>query len=337
VIFTQRGTLGQVAIVPSTDHEMYVVSQSQMRLRVDTAKTTPEFVYYSFCLPRIVDLINSRAIATGVPHINLGILGEIAIAVPPIDIQNAITSVLTAVDDKIAANNKLAQRGRQLGRALLIDVIGGATSAQRVDDLQRQSMLAFGDGYRTKRSELGQPGLGILRVADIGDGTVDAAAIDFVSSQYRAAIGQKTSRPNDVIVSTKGTVGRVAIIPEEMPESVYSPQVCYFRVSRGSPVTPAYLWFWFQSDRFISQAALLKSQTDMADYINLSDIGSLTIDIPGPDDVGLLGALDSLLALFIQAHGESRSLAAIRDTLLPRLMSGEIRVREAEKAVEEAL
>jgi len=44
LVFTQRGTLGQVAIVPSGHHRRYLVSQSQMKLTVDTAKADPLYL-----------------------------------------------------------------------------------------------------------------------------------------------------------------------------------------------------------------------------------------------------------------------------------------------------
>src|SRR4029079_15299732 len=75
VAFTQRGTLGQVGIVPG-GHDRYVISQSQMRLRVDPAKADPRFVYYQFRSPAMVGTIRNNAITTGVPNINLGILPE---------------------------------------------------------------------------------------------------------------------------------------------------------------------------------------------------------------------------------------------------------------------
>ncbi len=55
LVFTQRGTLGQVAEIPSTaNHGRYVVSQSQMKLTVDGAKAIPRFVYYYYRSPRAV-------------------------------------------------------------------------------------------------------------------------------------------------------------------------------------------------------------------------------------------------------------------------------------------
>ncbi len=183
------------------------------------------------------------------------------------------------------------------------------------DDLVKAGYLEIGDGYRTKQSEHGRPGLPILRVAEVLDGRLDPKFEDFVSNAYRRAMGQKISRPGDVVLTTKGTVGRVAMIPTDSPEFVYSPQVCFFRPRSGSPLMNRYLYYWFKGKEFWSQARSLKGQTDMADYINLADIRSLRIELPSEQRqqaiAAVLGALDDKIAVndrIIQACDELRTL-----------------------------
>jgi hypothetical protein len=104
LIFTQRGTLGQVAMIPTDGQASYVVSQSQMRLRVNPAVADTRFVYYACSMPAFLRQVADNAIATGVPHINLGILSRLTIELPLLRHQKAIAAVLGALDDKIAAN-----------------------------------------------------------------------------------------------------------------------------------------------------------------------------------------------------------------------------------------
>src|SRR5713101_3727 len=79
LVFTQRGTLGQVGIVPDATYDKYVVSQSQMRLRVDPTVADPVYVYYVFRSREMRETIEAHAITSGVPHINLGILAKLTI------------------------------------------------------------------------------------------------------------------------------------------------------------------------------------------------------------------------------------------------------------------
>lgn len=166
--------------------------------------------------------------------------------------------------------------------------------------LASAGVLDFGDGYRTKRSEHGTPGYRILRVADVGEGTLSADGPDFVSVGYTDKINSKLSEPGDVLLTTKGTVGRVAIVPEGQEPLVYSPQLCYFRVREPNRLNARYLSYWFRSRDFLRQAAHRANNTDMAAYINLADIRSLELRLPHIDEqraiVEVLGALDDKIA-----------------------------------------
>jgi type I restriction enzyme S subunit len=105
IVFTQRGTLGQVGIVPN-DYERYIVSQSQMKLKVNEEKVSALFVYYYFRTEEAVIRIENVAMSSGIPHTNLGILQNFKIPLPSLFIQKRITSILTAYDDLIENNNQ---------------------------------------------------------------------------------------------------------------------------------------------------------------------------------------------------------------------------------------
>jgi len=94
VIFTQRGTLGQVVRIPlKSRHPKYIISQSQMKLTVDEQKADPIYIVYYFRSPRAVRDINARILATGVPHINLGIFRDFPIVLPPIKLQRRFAEI----------------------------------------------------------------------------------------------------------------------------------------------------------------------------------------------------------------------------------------------------
>src|SRR5689334_17397679 len=92
-------------------------------------------------------------------------------------------------------------------------------------ELTKQGILQLGDGYRTKRSELGLTGVPILRVAEVLDGRIDPTFADHIREEFRPAFHKKASAPGDILVTTKGTVGRIARVRKSDPEFVYSPQL----------------------------------------------------------------------------------------------------------------
>lgn len=192
--------------------------------------------------------------------------------------------------------------------------------------------LLVGDGYRTKRSEHGQPGYRILRVADVLDGRVDLSGEDFVHTDHSRAIGAKLSEPGDVLLTTKGTVGRVAHYPFGVERVVYSPQLCYFRVRDPDVLHARFLGYWFKSPAFATQAAHRANNTDMAAYLNLRDIRSLTLNLPPTPEqraiAEVLGALDDKIAANDRVAATATSLARVefgRQTQeAPRRSTGEV-------------
>jgi type I restriction enzyme, S subunit len=166
-------------------------------------------------------------------------------------------------------------------------------------ELVSESLMEVGAGR--PRSVLDQYPIPILRVADVLDGRIESPSQDRVPGGYRKVIGSKISRPGDVVLTAKGTVGRVALMPPDGPSFAYSPQLCYFRPAASGPLRSRYLYYWFKSTQFWNQADALKGQTDMADYLSLSDIQALKIRIPSLDRqdgiIEVLGSLDDKIAV----------------------------------------
>ncbi|MFC5072668.1 restriction endonuclease subunit S [Kitasatospora cinereorecta] len=341
LVFTRKGTVGQVSMIPrSSRYARYVISGSQVKVRLNEANAVPEFYYYWFASDLGRRSILEHAVTTGVPSLanSLASIRGLAVPCPPVGEQRAIAEVLGALDDKIALNERICVTGLDLGDSYHQVVVdhGGPAQCATFGQLMAEGSLQFGDGYRTKKAEHGTPGLPILRVAEVGEGRITPSFGDHVREEFRSAMGSKTSRSGDVVLTTKGTVGRVALISPYDEEFVYSPQVCFFRPAGDGPISAPFLFHWLRGQEFWRQAAGMKGQTDMADYLSLSDIRSLKISLPTES---ALAAFDRrcgpLHARAEAARLENRTLADLRDTLLPQLVTGKLRVRDAARIVED--
>lgn len=129
IIVTQRGTLGQIARIPAaSDFDIYVLSQSQMKVTVDETRADPTFVYMQLCSEEVTQRFVAQAIRTGVPHVNLGILREFPIAIPPHDVQRLFSD---SVDPLLELADRL---GRENGRlSELRDVLLPKLVTGRID------------------------------------------------------------------------------------------------------------------------------------------------------------------------------------------------------------
>jgi len=107
LVFTQRGTLGQVGLIPKEcEYSRFVISQSQMKLTVDETKADPYFVYFYFRSPTTVHAIQNRTITSGVPHINLETLRNFEVPLPSLPTQQRIAEILSNYDRLIDNNTR---------------------------------------------------------------------------------------------------------------------------------------------------------------------------------------------------------------------------------------
>ena len=140
VIFTQRGTLGQVGLVPADGPSQYVISQSQMRLRVSEVALS-EFVFYAFRSPRMVAHMKGLNSATANPHINLGTLAEVAFPLPPIEEQIRIVEILGAAMTAATESEESATSLRHLRTNLLTALLSGTHEIpESYDDLLSEAV-----------------------------------------------------------------------------------------------------------------------------------------------------------------------------------------------------
>lgn len=135
VLFTQRGTLGQVGMIPfDAEHTVYVVSQSQMKMTC-ADWVPPEYVILSFKQPETIAYIHANAVAVGVPHINLGFLRRFPILIPSTEILRSFGGLVRPLQAKARVNLLESRTLAQLRDTLLPKLLSGEL---RVRDVERE-------------------------------------------------------------------------------------------------------------------------------------------------------------------------------------------------------
>lgn len=123
LLVTQRGTLGQVALIPKgAPFERFVMSQSQMKITVNEEIINSAYLYYWLSSPPMQARIKESAIRTGLPHINLAILRTLPVPLLPLAAQERIVSLLRSIDLKIQSEKTVV--------AALQQVFSSALAAQ---------------------------------------------------------------------------------------------------------------------------------------------------------------------------------------------------------------
>ena len=127
VVFTQRGTLGQVSLVPPGPYSRYLVSQSQMKVTLDRDAVSTDFFHCWFSSDGGQKSISQNTIQTGVPHINLGILRSLPVPLPTYPEQRAIAAALSDVDALLAKLDEFIAKKRNLKQAAMQQLLTGQT------------------------------------------------------------------------------------------------------------------------------------------------------------------------------------------------------------------
>ena len=169
-----------------------------------------------------------------------------------------------------------------------------------VGEMIQDGSLTVGDGYRAKNSELAVSGLPFARAGNIADGFRFSDADRFPKDRLHRA-GDKTSRPGDVVFTSKGTVGRFAFVRRDTEHFVYSPQLCFWRSLDREVIDPYFLYCWVRGPEFFGQFRGVAGQTDMAEYVSLTDQRRMFITLPSVAEqraiAHIVGTLDDKIEL----------------------------------------
>ncbi|WP_167103378.1 hypothetical protein [Mycobacterium sp. DL592] len=165
----------------------------------------------------------------------------------------------------------------------------------RVTELVASGVLRIEDGNhgenRPRPDEFVDTGVPFIRAADMASGVVDYVGAGRINAVARSRIRKGVGAPGDVILSHKGTVGRIAVAPLDAPDYVCSPQTTFWRSLDTDKLDRRFLRYVMQSADFQRQLDVLKGQTDMAPYVSLTDQRSMSLWIPDISYQRLIGAV----------------------------------------------
>jgi type I restriction enzyme S subunit len=167
-------------------------------------------------------------------------------------------------------------------------------------ELQRDGILLVEDGnhgeYRPRPDEFVESGVAFIRAADMSAGRVLFASAARINEKARKRITKGIGAPGDVLLSHKGTVGKVALVAHDAPAFVCSPQTTFWRTLDRERLDSEYLYAFLRSPGFHTQLATRAGETDMAPYVSLTSQRGLSVTVPPIETqraiAHILGTLD---------------------------------------------
>ena len=315
LVFTCWGTIGQVGLIEDEDpYPEYIISNKQMKLTPDQTKANSRFLYYLFSSPEMLERVGNMAIGTSVPGFNLGQLRSLKFRLPPHPTQRRIAQILGRLDDKIEVNRRINRTLEIMAQALFkhwfVDFgpfqdgpfveseLGLIPEGWKLGRLSDLFILQRGfDLPKSKRQSGPYP-------------IMSASGFTDTHSDYKVAgPGVTTGR--------SGQLGDVFFILENFWPLNTTLWIKEYRNSR--PVFAYHYLRTLDLTVFNSGSAV--------PTLNRNDVHELPAIVP---PLSVISQFEGKVEKwFIQRHKnqlENCALAAARDYLLPRLLSGEVAV-----------
>ena len=338
VVITHRGTLGQIVYIPEeSKYNQYVISQSQFRLKLNQDIIRPDFFVYFFHTRLGQHRILMNASQVGVPALArpTSTFKEVLVPVPSMDAQIKIMDILHSLDDKIEVNRRinenLEQQAQALFKSWFVDFepfkdgefveseLGMIPKGWRVESLSSIADYINGLAMQKYRPEEGEEGLPVLKIKELGQGSID----DNSELCSPSLIGDKyIIKDGDIIFSWSGTL----MVKVWCGGKCGLNQHLFVVVPKDYQKWFVYQWTKYHLDNFIRIA---KDKAVTMGHIKRGELDKAKVVIPDNDNLARIDALmEPIFNQIISNELESRRLATLRDTLLPKLMSGELKVSE---------
>ncbi|MET8253126.1 hypothetical protein [Micromonospora sp. NPDC005197] len=245
------------------------------------------------------------------------------IPLPDLRTQRAVSELLGALDDRIAVNYRIAVTADALRSSLLQDA-----QEQRPNDFLAQPLsqvAEFINGRAFTKDATGN-GRMVVRIAEINSGPGPSTVYNDI------AVDEKhLARPGDILFSWSGSL---AVARWFRPEAIINQHI-FKVIPRGD--NPKWLAFEAVKSKLADYRAIAADKATTMGHIQRRHLDEEVVVLI-PDAIARLDRqAGSLWQRALVAEQESLTLAALRDRLLPELMSGRVRVRDAEKILEEAV
>ena len=325
IVITHRGTLGQIVFIPQdSKYDRYVISQSQFRVRCND-KVLPEYLVYYFHTPIGQHKLLSNASQVGVPALARpsSTFQQIEVVLPELSIQKCVVEIISTIQKKIVnnqeLNDNLEQQAQSYFQELFVDnadpewaigtisdlgtVVGGSTPSKAKPEYYTESGIAW----------ITPKDLSINKSKFVSHGENDITELGLKNSS--AAIMPEGT----VLFSSRAPIGYIAIAAGEVTTNQGFKSV----VPKPEIGTP-FVYFFLKNT-----LPVIEGMASGSTFKEVS--GSTMKNVPAviPDAETLAKFSDFCAPIFAQQRileEQNQSLAKLRDSLLPKLMSGEIDV-----------
>ena len=311
IVFSRVGSVDRCSYVDQK-HDGWMFSGRCLRVR-PTSEIDSEYLYYYFCLEEIKQFVRNIAVGATMPSINTKLLGEVVVTFPELEQQKRISGILSAIDSKIEVNQKINDNLSDLLQTIYQGQFGKVGLANNC------GILADICSYSKDKIEISKLSLDTYysteNMLPEKSGAVKATSLPTTSQTTACHKG-------DTLISNIRPYFKKIVYCED--DCGCSTDVLCFK-----PVHPrytAYLFSTLYADSFFDFMVAGAKGTKMPRG-DKQQIMTYPVVLPSEKDLSEFNSVATpILTQIYSNRTESERLSAIRDTLLPKLILGEIDV-----------
>ena len=316
----ENGKIAKVSVL--SDGEVGFGSTEYIVFRAIDGVSDADFLYYLICSPLVRNpAIKSMVGSSGRQRVQTDVVGNLDVELPPIEEQRKIGGLLKAIDDKIehnnVINNNLFEQMQALYKAWFVDFepFGGVRPSSWNDtNIYAIANIIYGAPFASKLFNTDGLGKPIIRIRDLKE----QAFVTFTTEEHPKG---HLIQPGDIVVGMDGEF-RPYIWGNE--PAWLNQRVCIFESNR--PQGKAFVLYTIKP--LLNKIEQTQVATTVI-HIGKKDFDAFEIALP---DETTLDGFDSITAPMIEQivnnRLQNKRLAVLRDTLLPKLMSGELDVSD---------
>ncbi len=327
IVLTTRGTVGNVAYYHERiPYEHIRINSGMVIIRNTRKRFDTDYLYHLLKSPTLKQQYLSFSTGSAQPQLPIRDINKIRLTIPSVLEQRAIAKILSNLDEKIELNNQMNKTLEAIGQTLFkrwfVDEDKDATSGKLGDILDVIESGSRPKGGIDPSLLEGIPSIGAENIDGIG--FYDYSKTKYVPTDFFNTINRGIVKDYDVLVYKDGAyIGRKSMFGKGFPYEKCCVNEHVFILRSNSRANQFFLFF------LLNQDELRQLNTNSAQPgLNQESVRSWCISIPAKIKIDRFGeTVKPLVDGIFYNCNQSRILSQIRDSLLPRLMSGKIRVQ----------
>ena len=288
--------------------------------RFDKARINSDYLCYWFKSNTGQKSLDNLMIGSAQKALTIIGIKGIKVLLPPLKVQQKIAKVLSAIDDKIELNNKINENLEQQIKALYNNSF---KNLYEIVDISSLIDVRDGTHDSPKPKATGKKLITSKHLLKYG---IDKTSANLISEiDYKKINERSQVITNDILISMIGTVGVVSLVIEN-PVDFCVKNVGIFRTSQAPELT-YYIHCFLNSGKTQNYIHSHLAGTTQK-YISLAELRTLKTPVPTKDELKNFNKLvEPIYNKLVNNTQENKNLTQLRDTLLPKLMSGEVDVK----------